>query len=181
MKAQTPTAEVRKILFVENSIVEKRREWRHSGECRGTRKPVIPWVRVRIGFYSFFFCIAWWWRYLSDANGYFLWRRSVSLTTYHLLGPPAVRPSVLHSLLSVVALTAFRDRDDKVYSVTASCWQGAMKGPAASGLTMRAVVKGTAVSRSFSSQPEAFVVWWILGEKKQTWQVRLKCKAQTRE
>jgi hypothetical protein len=55
MKAQTPTAEVRKILFVENSIVEKRREWRHSGECRGTRKPVIPWVRVRIGFYSFFF------------------------------------------------------------------------------------------------------------------------------
>jgi hypothetical protein len=26
MKAQTPTAEVRKILFVENSIVEKRRE-----------------------------------------------------------------------------------------------------------------------------------------------------------
>jgi hypothetical protein len=34
-------------------------------------------------------------------------------------------------------------------------------------------------SRSFSSPSEAFVVWWILGEKKQTWQVSLKCKVQT--
>jgi hypothetical protein len=38
-------AEVRKILFV-----EKRRERLHSGEFRGTQKPVVPWVRVRIGF-----------------------------------------------------------------------------------------------------------------------------------
>jgi hypothetical protein len=41
------------------------------------------------------FCIAWWWRCLSDANGHFLGRWSVSLTTYHLLGPPAVHPLVL--------------------------------------------------------------------------------------
>jgi hypothetical protein len=34
----TTAAEVGKILFV-----EKRRERLHSGECRGTRKPVIPW------------------------------------------------------------------------------------------------------------------------------------------
>jgi hypothetical protein len=35
------------------------------------------------GFIAFLHC-------LSDANGSFLRRRSVSLTTYHLLGPPAV-------------------------------------------------------------------------------------------
>jgi hypothetical protein len=44
MKAQTPTAEVGKILFV-----EKRRERLHIGECRGTWKLVIPWVRVGNG------------------------------------------------------------------------------------------------------------------------------------
>jgi hypothetical protein len=43
-----------------------------------------------------------------------------------------------------------------------------MKGPAALGLTIRGVVKGTAIVGSFSSSPEAFVIWWILGEKKQT-------------
>jgi hypothetical protein len=35
-------AEVGKILFVENLVGEKRRERLHIGECRGTRKPVIP-------------------------------------------------------------------------------------------------------------------------------------------
>jgi hypothetical protein len=35
-------AEVRKILFVENLVGEKRRERLHVGECRGTQKPVIP-------------------------------------------------------------------------------------------------------------------------------------------
>jgi hypothetical protein len=45
MKAQmTLTAEVGKILFV-----EKRRERLHIGECRGTWKPVILWVRVGSG------------------------------------------------------------------------------------------------------------------------------------
>jgi hypothetical protein len=44
MKArQTLTAEVGKILFVENLVGEKRRERLHIGECRGTWKPVIPW------------------------------------------------------------------------------------------------------------------------------------------
>jgi hypothetical protein len=46
--------EIRKILFVENLFVEKRRERLHIGECRGTWKPVIPWVRVGSGFYSLF-------------------------------------------------------------------------------------------------------------------------------
>jgi hypothetical protein len=41
-----------------------------------------------------YFCIAWGQRWLSDANRHFLGKRSVSLTTYHLLGPPAVCPSV---------------------------------------------------------------------------------------
>jgi hypothetical protein len=37
---------------------EKRRERLHIGECRGTRKPVIPWVRVGSGFYSLFlYCL----------------------------------------------------------------------------------------------------------------------------
>jgi hypothetical protein len=36
---------------------EKRRERLHSGECRGTQKPVVQWVRVGIGFYSLFLCI----------------------------------------------------------------------------------------------------------------------------
>jgi hypothetical protein len=49
MKTQTLTAEVGKNLFV-----EKRRERLHIGECRGTRQPVIPWVRVGSGFYSLF-------------------------------------------------------------------------------------------------------------------------------
>jgi hypothetical protein len=35
MKAQTPTAEVGKILFAENLAGEKRRERLHIGECRG--------------------------------------------------------------------------------------------------------------------------------------------------
>jgi hypothetical protein len=52
-----------------------------------------------------------------------------------------------------------------------------MKTPTASGLTMRGVVKGTMIV----GPSEAFVVWWILGEKKETWQVSLKCKAQTQE
>jgi hypothetical protein len=66
------------------------------------------------------------------------------LIIYHFLGPPAACPLVLHPHLSMVALTAVRDRDDKVYSVTASWWQRAMKG-----LTTRGVVKGTAVVGCF--------------------------------
>jgi hypothetical protein len=34
--------EVGKVLFVENSVGEKGRERLHTGECRGTWKPVIP-------------------------------------------------------------------------------------------------------------------------------------------
>jgi hypothetical protein len=46
-------AEVRKILFV-----EKRRETLHGAEFRGTRKPVVPWVGMGIGFYSLFeYCL----------------------------------------------------------------------------------------------------------------------------
>jgi hypothetical protein len=42
-----------------------------------------------------------------------------------------------------------------------------MKGPTESGLTTKGVVEDCN-SRSFSSPSEAFVVLWILGEKKQT-------------
>jgi hypothetical protein len=40
----------------------------------------------------------------SDANGRFLGRRSISLTTYRLLGPPAVHPSVLQCDLFFIIL-----------------------------------------------------------------------------
>jgi hypothetical protein len=45
MHRETPAAEVGKILSV-----EKRKERLHGGECRGTRKPVVPWVVLGIGF-----------------------------------------------------------------------------------------------------------------------------------
>jgi hypothetical protein len=51
MKAQA----VGKILFV-----EKRRERLHSGERRGTQKPVVRWVGVGVvgsGFYGFFLSV----------------------------------------------------------------------------------------------------------------------------
>jgi hypothetical protein len=48
---QTLTAEVGKILFVENLAGENRRERLHIEERRGTRKPVIPLARVGNGFY----------------------------------------------------------------------------------------------------------------------------------
>jgi hypothetical protein len=81
---------------------------------------VIPWVRLGSGVYSLL-ALPDGRRCLSDVNRHFLGRRSVSLTTYHLLGLPVVGPSVLHSPLTMVALTAVRDRDKEVYSVTASC------------------------------------------------------------
>jgi hypothetical protein len=76
-------------------------------------------VGLGIGFIAFF-CIAWGQRCSSGADRDFLGRKGVPLSTY-LLGPPAVCPSVLHSPLSKVTLTAIRDRDNEVYSVTASC------------------------------------------------------------
>jgi hypothetical protein len=79
---------------------------------------------------------------------------------------------LLQVSLSMITLTAFRDRDDKAYSVTASCWQWVMKELTASGLTMT----GDHNSRSF---PSPSVVGWILRERKQTWQVSLNCKDQT--
>jgi hypothetical protein len=53
----------------------------------------------RLGFIAFLY-IAWGQRCLSGADRGFLGRRDVSLTTYHLLGPPAVHPSVLHMNLT---------------------------------------------------------------------------------
>jgi hypothetical protein len=91
---QTPVTEVRKILFVRTE------EKTAYGECRGTQKPVVLWVRLGFGFYSLF-CIAWGQRCRSGADRSFLRRRGVSLTTYHLLGPPAVHPSVPPSHLLV--------------------------------------------------------------------------------
>jgi hypothetical protein len=109
---------------------------------------VIPWVRIGSGFYRILL-------HCLGAEMSLRWRQRFPgkemCLPDHLspFGTSAVRPLVLHSPLSMVALTAVRYRDDKVYSVTASCWQGAMKGPAASGLTMRGVIKVTAVVGHF--------------------------------
>jgi hypothetical protein len=48
----TPTAEVRKILFI-----EKRREKQHGGECRGPGNQWCHWSGCRLGFIAFL-CIA---------------------------------------------------------------------------------------------------------------------------
>jgi hypothetical protein len=46
----TLAAKVRKVLFP-----EKRREGKDSmGSCSRTQKLVVPWVRLEVGFYSFF-------------------------------------------------------------------------------------------------------------------------------
>jgi hypothetical protein len=88
--------------------------------------------------------------------------------------------SVLQSPLSMAALTAVRDKNDKVCSVTVtvSCWWDD-EGARSIRADHERGVRGDRDSRLFSSPSEAFVVWWTLGEKKQTWQVSLKCKAQT--
>jgi hypothetical protein len=50
MKAQTDSnSRGRKDFIYRNLVGEKRRERLHIGECRGTRKPVIPSVRVGSG------------------------------------------------------------------------------------------------------------------------------------
>jgi hypothetical protein len=49
----------------------------------------------------------------------------------------------------VITLIAVRDRDNEVYLVTASCWQGATKGPGASGLTTRGVIEETMTASHF--------------------------------
>jgi hypothetical protein len=57
----------------------KKAAWGHAG----TQKPVVPWVRLEIGFLKPFLYIAPGQRCLSGADS-FLGRRSVSLANYHL-------------------------------------------------------------------------------------------------
>jgi hypothetical protein len=111
---RTPAAEVRKILFE-----EKRRERLHGGEYRGTGNLWSHGSGWGLGFTAFL-CIAWGRRCLSDADGWFLGRRSVFLTS---CGQSFKSP------LSVTTLTAVRNRDDEDYLVTASCLRGWWRGP----------------------------------------------------
>jgi hypothetical protein len=62
----------------------KRRERLHSGKCRGTWE----W-----GFIAFFALPEG--GDVSQVQTEVSWEGEVSLTTYHLLGPPAVCPSIL--------------------------------------------------------------------------------------
>jgi hypothetical protein len=63
------------------------------GARRWIWKSVSHGLGWRLGFIAFL-CFAQRQRCLSGADRGFLGRRSVSLTTYHLLGPPAVCSSV---------------------------------------------------------------------------------------
>jgi hypothetical protein len=47
------------------------------------------------------------------------------------------------SPLSIITLTAVRNRDNEVYLITVSCYKGMMKELEASGMTIRGVVEGT--------------------------------------
>jgi hypothetical protein len=77
------TAEVRKILFVENLVWQREEKNYILGNIGG---PINRWSLGPgwgVNFIAYF-CIAWGWRCLSDANKHFLGRRSVSLTSCHL-------------------------------------------------------------------------------------------------
>jgi hypothetical protein len=118
---QTPTAEIGKILFL-----EKRRERLHIGECRGTGNWWSSGSGWGLGFIAFF-CIAWV-RDVSQVQTEVFWEGEVSpwsLSPFGTSWSPSFRPSFP---LSIVALTAVRDREDKVYSVTASWGQGWWRG-----------------------------------------------------
>jgi hypothetical protein len=84
------------------------------GACRGTWKQVVLWVRLEIGFLKPF--------YISPEGG------DVSQVSWEgecLLGqlsPFRISGSLsFNSSLLMIALTAVRDRDQEVYSVTVSC------------------------------------------------------------
>jgi hypothetical protein len=86
--------EVGKILFAENLVGEKRRERLHIGECRGTRKPVIPNAHKcihtlqgketwsKISHFALFFQIASWQQEFSDV---LTWKLREFSLAFHLL------------------------------------------------------------------------------------------------
>jgi hypothetical protein len=107
---------------------------------------VVLWIVLGIGFYSLFECCL---RAEMSLRCRQKFPGKERCLLDHLSPSGTSWSPSSNSHLSIVTLTAVRDRDNKVYSVTASCWQGAMKGPAASGLTTRGVVKGTMIVSCF--------------------------------
>jgi hypothetical protein len=82
----TPAAEVGKILFVE----KRNAAWRHAVDPGNQWYPGSGW---RLGFIPVFvYCPRV--EMSLRCRKMFLGRRSVSLANYHLLGPPAVHPSI---------------------------------------------------------------------------------------
>jgi hypothetical protein len=87
------------------------------GACSRTQKPVVPWVRLEIGFYSLFVLPKG--RDVSQVQTDISWEREVSpwpIITFGTSCSPSFK-----SPLSMIALTAIRDRDYEVHSMTASC------------------------------------------------------------
>jgi hypothetical protein len=86
------------------------------GARRGTQKLVVLWVRLEIGFIVFVLPKG---EDVSQVQTDVSWEGEVSpwpiVTFWDLLR------SSFKSFLSMVALTAVRNRDEEVYSMTASC------------------------------------------------------------
>jgi hypothetical protein len=88
------------------------------GACKGTWKPVFPFIRLGIGLYSLFeHCLR------VEMSLRYRWTfPGKKMILLEDLSPFETSFSLsFNSTFSMVALTAIRDRDDEVYSVTASC------------------------------------------------------------
>jgi hypothetical protein len=92
---------------------EKRKAaWR---ACRGTWETHGPMGQVGDWVFITFLYIAPGQGCLSGADRGFLGRRGVSLTTYHLLGPPTVCPSILIILISTLSMQCFTASNFKYF------------------------------------------------------------------
>jgi hypothetical protein len=89
------------------------------GHAGGPGNQCSPGSGWRLGFYSFFFCIALGQRCHSDAQKFHGKGRCL-LDHISVFGNSGSL-SILQSPFSMVSLTAVRDKENEVYSVTASC------------------------------------------------------------
>jgi hypothetical protein len=151
-------AEVGKILFIE----KRKASWGHAGGPGNWWSCGSTWG---LCFYSLFYCLR--------TEMCLRCKQKFSRKERCLLGqlPPfrtSCSPS-FNSPLSVITLTPLRDRDKSIQWLLPAD-RGRWRGPQHQGWPWE---------ESFSCSSGASVVWWILGKRKQTWQVSLKCKAQT--
>jgi hypothetical protein len=117
------------------------REEKRKAACGHVGGPGSQWScgsGWKLGFYSLFYCPR---AEMSlRCKQKFPWKKCL----LGQLSPSGMSCSPSFNLpLSMITLTAGRDRDKEDYSVTTSCLQGEVKGPTASGLTKRGVNEET--------------------------------------